>query len=217
MQKTSPFLKTIYLILINIGLCSAVALAGDEAKDIAAPQPGPFDRGTWEMEAGAGYFSSVSVPDARRTAINYQLNDVRLGWMYDSPRHNGWLRGNNEFLLETFGGFVTRGGLRGYLAGATPLWRYNFVQPDSKWVPYIQLGLGATWNNLFHSQKQDEIGEGFEFVLQPNVGLKYLVNDQWAISAEAGYRHISNAGLAYSRNEGLNSLGGLMQLSYRFH
>lgn len=134
--------------------------------------------------------------------------------MYDSPRHNGLLRGNNEFLIELFAGPDTKGPGT-FLAGGSPLWRYNFIQPDAKLIPYLQLGAGALGNDIYHGHPQREIGGPFEFVLQADLGLKYLLDDRWSISAEAGFRHISNADL-YSRNQGLNSLGGLMMLSYRF-
>jgi lipid A 3-O-deacylase len=198
-----------------LGLLAMTALAGDAGKDLTLPASGPFDRGTWEVEGGAGFFGSFSTTSAKRPTINYQMEDLRLGWMYDSPRHSGWLRGNNEFLLEVFAGPVTKGP-GNFLAGGSPLWRYNFVQPDARWVPYFQIGAGALGNNIYKGRGQREIGEGFEFVLQGDVGLRYMISDQWSVSAEAGYRHISNADLA-SRNEGLNSLGGLMQVSYRFH
>jgi len=96
------------------------------------------------------------------------------------------------------------------------LWRYNFIQPDARWVPYFQLGAGALGNNIYRERGQKEIGEGFEFMLQGEIGLRYMISDAWSVSAEGGYRHISNAGLA-SNNEGLNSLGGVLQVSYRFH
>ena len=196
-------------------LCTA-AFAGGDGKTMIQPavEPGPFDRGTWEMEGGAGYFGSFSSTSSKRVTINYQLEDIRLGWMYDSPRHSGIFRGNNEFLLEMFGGPVTKGP-GNFLAGGSVLWRYNFVQPDARLVPYIQLGAGALGNDIYKSRAQREVGENFEFALRGDVGLKYLINDRWAVSAEAGYRHISNADLA-SRNQGLNSLGGLMQISYSF-
>ena len=197
-----------------LGIFAVSALAGDSGKELVLPGPGPFDRGTWEVEGGAGYFGSFSTGGARPT-INYQLEDIRVGWMYDSPRHSGWLRGNNEFLLEVFGGPVTKGP-GNFLAGGSPLWRYNFVQPDARWVPYFQMGAGALGNNIYRGRRQQEVGEGFEFALQGDIGLRYMISDQWSISAEGGYRHISDAGLS-TRNEGLNSLGGLMQVSYRFH
>ena len=208
MKNISTFIGIIALGAVN-------AFAGDDGKNPVIPdQPDRFDRGEWELEGGAGDFCSFSTTAAKRVTINYQLEDVRLGWMYDSPRHSGLFRGNNEFLLEIFGGPVTKGPGT-FLAGGSVLWRYNFVQPDARLVPYIQLGAGALGNDIYKSRAQREVGESFEFVLQGDVGLKYLINDRWAVSAEAGYRHISNADLA-SRNEGLNSLGGLMQISYSF-
>jgi hypothetical protein len=209
-------LKSIRTVLALFSLCTWTALAGDAGKEItSAATPGPFERGMWELEGGAGYFGSFSTTSAKRPTINYQLEDVRLGWIYDSPRHDGWLRGNNEFILEAMGGPVTKGP-GSYLAGGSLLWRYNFVQPDAKWIPYLQLGAGVLDNDVHQGHPQREIGEAFEFVLQGDVGVRYRISDQWSVSAEAGFRHISNADLA-SRNQGLNSLGGLMQVSYFFH
>ena len=130
-----------------------------------------------------------------------------------------WLRGSNEFLVELFGGPVTTGP-GNYLAGGSLLWRYDFVQPvatsvQPQWTPYLQLGAGALDNDIWTGGQQREVGEAFEFVLQADAGVKYRINYEWAVSLEADFRHISNADLA-SRNEGLNSLGGLFQVSYFF-
>jgi len=116
---------------------------------------------------------------------------------------------------ELFAGPVTKG-QDGYLAGGSLLWRYNFIQPGARLIPYLQLGAGALGNDVFVDRAQREIGGAFEFDLQADLGLKYLINDRWSLSLEADYRHISNADI-YSRNQGLNSIGGLMQLSYSFH
>jgi hypothetical protein len=211
-------MKIIWASLAIFGLIASSALAGDQANAPIESTPSSFARGTWELEGGAGEFCSFSTTSAKRPTVNSQLEDIRLGWMYDSPRHDnwlgGWLRGNSEFLLELAAGPVTKGP-GSYLAGGSVLWRYNFVQPGAHWVPYLQLGGGALDNDIFKGRAQMEVGEAFEFELQGDAGLRYLINDQWSISAEAGYRHISNADLS-SRNEGLNSLGGLMQVSYRF-
>jgi len=48
------------------------------------------------------------------------------------------------------------------------------------------------------------------------VGLRYHLNEKWAIAAEVTYRHISNA-RATERNRGLNSVGGQLGVSYFFH
>ena len=210
-MKTFPALLALTILSAN------AVFAGDDGKAVIPPAPAitsPFDRGTWELEGGAGFYASLSFTGAPRPTVNYEMQDLRLGWMYDSPRHEGFLRGNNEFLIEALYGDVTRGP-GSYITGFSPLWRYNFVQPDSHFVPYIQLGAGAVANNVFKSQRQAEIGERFEFLLQGEFGLTYLINDRWSVSSEFGIRHISNAGFSH-RNEGLNGLGGLMQLSYYF-
>jgi opacity protein-like surface antigen len=210
-------MKNICAYLGILSLFGMTVLADEEGKN---PIPtvtvaGPFERGVWELEGGAGEFGSFATSTAKWETINYQLEDLRVEWMYDSPRHAGWLRGNNEFLLEAFGGPVTKGP-GSYLVGGSPLWRYNFVQPGARLVPYIQLGMGALYNNIYRSREQSEIGQGFEFALQGGIGLKYLINDRWAISAEVAYRHISNGGMT-ARNQGLNSIGGLLLVSYIFH
>jgi lipid A 3-O-deacylase len=203
-------------LLLIPGFAALHAFAGDAGKDIApaAADSSVFDRGILEFEAGAGYFGSFST-GAPRPTINYQLNDLRLGWMYDSPRHHGFWRGNNEFIFEAFGGPVTDSPGGSYLAGGGILWRYNFIQPGARLIPYTQLGAGALDNDVWTSPHQRILGEGFEFLLTADLGIKYLVNDRWAISLEADYRHISNADIA-SRNQGLNALGALMQISYFF-
>jgi opacity protein-like surface antigen len=219
MEVTKALMKNICALCGIFCLATAHALAGDVGKELQPAPPGPFDRGTYELEGGAGEFLSFSTTAARRVTINYQMEDLRLGWMYDSPRRDDWLGGllcgNSEFLAELFGGPVTKG-QEGYLAGGSLLWRYNFVQPGARLVPYIQLGAGGLGNDIFVDHRQREIGEAFEFVLQGDAGLKYLINDQWAVSLEGDFRHMSNADLA-SRNEGLNSIGALMQVSYFFH
>ena len=213
-------MKAICMFVGLFGLCSINAFAGSlDFGTPAAANDWPFQRGAWDIEAGAGELGSFSTSSAKRPTVDYQLDDLRLGWMYDSPRRPGWLRGNNELMLELFAGPVTKGP-GSYLGGASLLWRYNFVQPagtagPSGLTPYCQLGIGALDNDVFTGRAQKEIGEAFEFELLGGLGLKYRFHHDWAISLEADYRHISNAGLS-SRNEGLNSIGGLMQVSYFF-
>lgn len=212
-------MRTLCIVFLLSALGALHALAGGTTEFVTIPPPIQFYRGTWDFEGGAGFLGSFSTTSAKRPTINYQLNDLRLGWMYDDPRRDewlgGWLRGSNEFLLETFGGPVTKGP-GSYIAGGSLLWRYNFIQLGARLIPYLQIGAGALDNDVHTGQRQREIGEAFEFDIQGDLGLKYLINDKWSASVEGDYRHISNADLA-SRNQGLNSIGALMQISYYFH
>jgi len=208
-------MKTVFAAAGIFGMVVMHAIAGDTTEYVGAPGPVAFRAGQVEVEGGAGFLGSFSTTSAKRVTINYQIEDARLGYMFNDPSGWGWLRGTNEAMLEVFGGPVTKGP-GNYLAGGSLLWRYNFAQPGARVVPYAQLGAGALGNDIYTGQGQREIGEGFEFVLQGDAGLRYVINDKWAVSGEMDYRHISNADLA-SRNEGLNSIGGLMEVSYFFH
>jgi len=168
----------------------------------------PFDRGRHEFQAMAGTFFSVDhSPD-----LDYAVGTLRLGWMLSSPRGDGVFRGNCEFLLEVFGGGIFEGPGDG-LAGATVLLRYNFVQPDARFVPYLQIGAGGLYSDADRDGAQRLIGEAFEFNLQASLGLRAFLSDKCAVSLEGGYRHISNANLA-DRNVGVDSVGGQVGLSW---
>jgi len=93
--------------------------------------------------------------------------------------------------------------------------RYNFVQPDSKWVPYVQIGGGAVYNDIYKDRSQRLTGQAWEIQASAAIGVRYLLNDRWSVNLEGGYRHISNAGMD-DRNVGLNSLGGGIGLCRHF-
>ena len=174
----------------------------------------PFQKGNKQIQLVDGIFVSWEFSSLRRPSFDYEVTALRLGYMLTNVKYSGFLRGNYEFLLEGFiGPFYQGPGT--LLGGFTFEGRYNFVQPGSKWVPYLQLGAGGLYNDAFHHRDQIEIGSGPEFNLQTTVGLAYLINRNWALNAEFGYRHISNAELAH-RNAGVNSLGGLLGFSYFF-
>jgi outer membrane protein W len=116
--------------------------------------------------------------------------------------------------LQLFGGPIFEGPGDG-LGGATILLRYNFVQPDAKWVPYIQIGAGVAYSDVYKDQSQRLIGQAWEWDLEAALGIRYFFNDRWSANLQAGYRHISNADSA-DRNVGLNSIGGTVGLGYHF-
>ena len=210
----------VYLLCIDGSLRMAVAgenLRVSEGQTPAAESDEfPFVKGTKELQLLAGPIISFTGNPYRRPAINYFSEDVRLGWMLSTPsdKSSNWLRGNTEFLLEVFGGEVYQGPGNGLLGG-TLLLRYNFVQPAAKLNPYLQIGVGALDNDIYKNHAQGLIGEGFEFNLQAGAGFQYFLTSRVALSIEAGYRHISNAGLAV-HNLGLNSFGGLAGVSLFF-
>ena len=142
------------------------------------------------------------------------MTSFRLGIMLDDVRWSGCLRGNYEFLFEVFGGAIYQGAGNG-LGGATLQLRYNFVQPDTRWVPYFQIGAGGVYSDMHKDPTRAVVGSALNFNLQSAFGLRCLVDDKWAVSLEGGYRHISNAGIT-RHNAGLNSVGGQLGVSWFF-
>jgi lipid A 3-O-deacylase len=120
----------------------------------------------------------------------------------------------SELMLQLVGGSVFQGP-GNYLGGAAAVLRYNFVQPEAKWVPYMQLGAGALYNDIYKDREQRLIGKNWELDLEATLGIRYFFNDRWSANLEGGYRHISNAN-SNDRNVGLNSLGGGVGLGYHF-
>lgn len=179
-----------------------------------APVETPFDKGKMELQVGAGAFFSINTDGGSKPEINDADLNLRLGWMLTTPSGDSWCRGNFEFLVEAFGALVFEGPGDG-MAGVTLLLRYNFVQPDAKLVPYFQIGAGGLWNNIHNDVSQRLIGQEFEFNLQAAFGVRYMLNERAAIFGEFGIRHISNANSA-DRNIGLNSVGGLVGMSWFF-
>jgi lipid A 3-O-deacylase len=139
---------------------------------------------------------------------------IRLGRITECGFSAGWLRGNLEPMLE-FSGAPVFNGFGSFYIGASGLLRYNFVQPESRLVPYLQVGAGITYNDGFRTANQEALGESVEFLLQAEIGVRYFMSDRWSLDIEGGLLHISNANLA-RRNAGINALGGSIGISHYF-
>jgi Lipid A 3-O-deacylase (PagL) len=174
-------------------------------------------KGTHEFEALVGFFTSVDTvipPPVGRPPLDTGLAAFRYGWMLNDQR-SGIFAGNEEFLLEVFGGPITTGPGT-YFAGGTMLLRHNFVfgrQPVL--VPYFQIGAGIVGSDASEDQTQFSIGTPVEFNLQASLGTRIRLNRTWSINTEFNFRHISNAGLS-SRNGGYDLVGGFIGLGRMF-
>lgn len=174
----------------------------------------PYKKGVWELELNGGAFGSIGTKGtAIRPDVGYALAELRLGIMLSDNYGDGFFRGNWEFLVEAFGGPIFSGPGDG-LAGIDIFLRRNFVQPDSRVVPYIQVGGGGVYSDAADDDPiQRNIGSDFSFMLQAEIGVRYHLRPNLAINTAIEYRHISNASTS-SRNQGLNSLGGHIGLSW---
>ncbi len=173
----------------------------------------PFDKGKLETQSNTGAYFSVGGSD--RPTINYTSTAYRLGLMLYTPEGDGAFRGNVELLLEASYASVFDDNPGNYIGGGAVLLRYNFVQPGAKWVPYIQIGAGAVYNDIYKDRSQRLIGQAWEIQAGAALGIRYFFSERLSVNLEGGYRHISNAGMD-DRNIGLNSLGGGVGLGLHF-
>src|SRR5262245_28382482 len=144
------------------------------SKEVKAVIFNPYEKGNHEFQAGLGVYFSLNDGGKKRPSLTDLDLNLRLGWMLTSPAGDGCFRGNWEFLLEAFGAAVVEGP-GDVIAGGTLLLRYNFVQPDAKWVPYFQIGVGGVYNDVYKSHPQRLLGQAFEFNLQAGLGVRYMI------------------------------------------
>jgi hypothetical protein len=198
---------------------AASALAGsDDKTTLATPQvllQDPLAKGNTELEALGGYFHSpITTGGGHRPELDYAGGDLRYGDILSNIifDKSAILRGDVEFLADMFGNNITKGP-GSYISGASVLFRYNFFHPGSRIIPYFQLGGGGLHSDAAENHSQRLIGSDFEFLLQADLGARFLLTDHWSILAEGGFQHISNADTA-ARNVGVNALGGRLGLGY---
>lgn len=206
------YLRKLSVSLSMSLLLASAAIAGKEIVESKETVGTPFDQGKTEIQLGAGAFSSFQKTSAERQGFSDVDLTLRWGKMLYTPEGEGFFRGNVEFLVEGYGAALTEGPGTGY-AGLGLLLRYNFVQPDARWIPYFHLKAGAVYNDIYQDEQQRVFGQAIEADLGAGLGMRYLCSDRCALFLEFGYRHISNGDSA-DRNLGLNSLGGYLGASY---
>lgn len=209
-------------MLFAVGALSLVVLTpawagGREphaAVDLRPAAHSNFSKGALEFEDVSGAFFFFDVAQNNRPAIDYALNSLRLGVMLYDPQGPGLLAGNVELMGEVFGGGIFDGP-GDVLAGATLIFRYNFVQPQARIIPYLQVGGGGVYTNIGEVESNGLISLPVEFNLQANGGVRYMLNDRWSLVVEAAYRHVSNAEIK-KPNFGLDNIGGNVGFGFSF-
>jgi lipid A 3-O-deacylase len=217
-MRLRPILSLALLCFATLPAFSAHA-GTEDAKTITSPVvlQDPLSKGDIELEVLGGYFHSpVTTGGGKRPEFDYSGGDIRLGMVLTPTLCDNCplLRGDLELLVDGFGEGVTEGP-GNYLVGGDAIFRYNFFHPGSKLIPYFQVSGGGLHSDATEDPDQRLIGGAFEFVLEADLGVRYLINDRWSILAEGGFQHISNADTA-SRNVGVNALGGRVGLGFKY-
>ena len=173
-----------------------------------------FAKGAKEFQDVTGVFSFFDRGGNNRPSVDYAVNSLRLGYMLSNPHGSNFLAGNFELLGEVFAGGIYNGP-GNVLAGSTLIFRYNFIQPRARIIPYLEIGAGGVYTDISESESRGLISLPVEFNLQGNGGLRYMLNDRWSLVFEAAYRHVSNATIKLP-NYGLDNIGGNVGLGFSF-
>lgn len=169
-----------------------------------------FHHGWNEVGAGSSVYFSNVVRKSDHPDINYAGGYFQAAYALTSPGAEGPLRGCFQIAPEVFGYGIYKGP-GNYIAGATLWFRYNFVQPGWRFVPFIEGGGGGTCMDLPHSLD----GKDFNFNLEAGVGARYFVTHHCSINLEYRFQHISNADL-WKHNVGVNASGPTLGVSLFF-
>lgn len=169
-----------------------------------------FGHGRCEASFTSGILFSPFLATHNRPVINYTMTEVQFGYMPTGFKDSGFFRGNLEVAGDAFGSAIVNGP-GSYISGVTIWGRYNFVRPRSRFIPYVQAGLGLTSTDI----DRHIVGQPFNFNLNLGVGCRYFVAPKWSLNVEYRYQHISNANTAQN-NIGINSNGPILGLSYLF-
>lgn len=210
-------------ILLVVTLSLHVDAFADSTSDQTADSDSKFNFDSvrncvWETDVGNGFRKHAKEAEIMGGAgpgirlfgssqrHNIALGAVHVGTMLTGPlaKDHFW-RGNFEILAELFGGeqFHPR---NAYLVGVAPIFRYNFAT-GTPFVPFFEGGAGASLTDIRHP----DLSTDFEFNVQVGTGVHWFFKPTIAVTLEARWLHLSNAGMD-TPNNGVNTalfLGGV--------
>ncbi len=202
------FRRFVLALLLLAGIASA--RAGDEAVSSRLRPNGQLEAPTLELAAETSYLlGSFANPNSYEVGAEF----ITARWRWGIKESDGWLRGFNQVYLLAMAEPIFRGPENHYF-GISAGFRYNFVQPGSRWNPYISGGVGLGWidshANIYGAQGQD-----FTFNILSAAGISYRVSDKVKVTIGALYQHLSNGGQT-DPNPSLNLFGPQVGVTYSF-
>ncbi len=217
------------VVLIIFGTVVKISLVGAEpdpaAANPASGQAGMFTAlptGIWQGAVGEGFRHSIQTLslDAGATVgfqafggqQDHNLALVSLSYGHMWGRVMGvdhWYRGNWEIRGELFAGEQFSPS-NNWLVGLAPHLRYDLAT-GTRWIPFVDGGAGLTATGI----GPPDLSGIFEFNLQANTGVHWFVRDNLALTFEAGYLHLSCAGIHYP-NQGVNCVTGMVGITWFF-
>jgi lipid A 3-O-deacylase len=169
-----------------------------------------FNPPRFEFALESGYlFGAINPPTDYQIGAVFLTGRIRWGVL----RSDNWLRGYHQFYMSAIAEPIFEG-IENHYFGFNIGFRYNFVQPGSRLIPYISGGVGAGEIDS-HPEVSGGQGQDFTFNILSAAGVSYIVNDHWKVDVGALYQHLSNGGQT-DPNPSLNLFGPQVGVSYSF-
>jgi lipid A 3-O-deacylase len=191
-------------------LAVLAAHGGTESSGRFASNPDVLDPPRFEIAADSAYLLGV-FGNPNSYEIGAEFLTARIRWGVNQS--DGWLRGYNQFYVLGMAEPIFRGPENHYF-GVSFGFRYNFVRPNSRLIPYFSGGAGLGWIDSQASIPGAQ-GQDFTFNILTAAGVSYKIDSHWKMDVGLLYQHLSNAGQT-SPNPSLNLLGPQLGLSYSF-
>ncbi|MGH7381211.1 MAG: acyloxyacyl hydrolase [Candidatus Methylomirabilales bacterium] len=212
-----PLRKPVLLAMVMMAMLPRAASAAEPGPESPARQEEAgatsprdlFKLRAQEIGIAAGYGAAVEsflfLPIGETSTE--ELREVK--YVYVAPRWgigisdplggDAWYRGNFELLVE--GAFyIPFEPTDGFGGGISAIFRYNFL-PKGLLIPFVEVGPGILITDFGLEDRAD----GFNFTFQTGLGFHFFLAERTALTAEARFHHISNAGID-DPNRGLNSV-----------
>ena len=200
----------IFLAFSILCALAPLAEAGSEAVSRRLRDPSELDAPSFEMAAETSYLlGSFGNPNSYEVGAQF----ITARWRLGAIGREGWTRGYNQFYALAMAEPIFRGPENFYY-GISLGFRYNFVQPGSRFQPYISGGVGLGWIDS-HASVFGAQGQDFTFNILSAAGVSYKVNDRVKVSVGVLYEHLSNAGQT-DPNPSLNLFGPQVGITYSF-
>ena len=198
----------ICIACVALSICSQM-FAGVE-REVSVADDNEFNPHRFEFALQTGYlFGAINPPADYQIGALFLTERTRWGVI----RTDSWLRGYHQFYISAIAEPIFKG-IENHYFGFNVGFRYNFVQPHWRFVPYISGGVGAGGIDS-HPEVPGGQGQDFTFNILSAAGVSYIVNDHWKVDVGALYQHFSNGGQT-DPNPSLNLFGPQVGVSYSF-
>lgn len=208
LRASMKMLRLLLFTLISVGTVAQLRAGSETVTTTSATQP--LDAPSFELSTESAYLMGI-IGNPNSYEIGAQFITAR--WRWGTHTSDGWLRGFNQFYFLAMAEPIFRGPENHYF-GISTGFRYNFVQPNARFVPYVSggIGLGAIDS---HANINGAQGQDFTFNILTAAGISYKIDEHWKASAGILYQHLSNGGQT-DPNPSLNLLGPQLGLTYSF-